>query len=134
MAETGTLNPLEPGLGLMPNAPVTDQMGNMTAPGMVAAQQPGSVSAGANTLANPNQPVSPEDSGAAPVPGGTTLGQVMSSPHLQKVGKSVQKQLKDNPQLAAQPGGWAKALVGAFTDALGDAAAADVPGSSGALG
>src|ERR1700676_356952 len=142
MAEQGILNPLEPGLGLMPNSPTTDQMGNQTPAGMVSAQQPGSVSAGANTLANPSG--SPEDSGGlplapAPVPGGTTLGQVMSSPHIQKMGANTQKALKANPQLAAQPGGWAKALVGGAIDALGgalgDAAAAGqpAPGGGGAL-
>lgn len=126
--EQGTLNPLEPGLGLMPGSPATDVMGNPSTAMMATAPQ---VSPGADALAKP------KDTGElslTPPSGGTTLGQIMSSPHLQKVGQSVQKSLKANPELAAQPGGWAKALVGAFTDALGDAAVADTPQSSGALG
>ncbi len=123
-------------LGLLPNPPVadTDVLGNQTPAAMADATR-----TGADTLASPDAALDTGRLPLSPVSGGMSLGRALSSPHLQKVANSTQKALKANPKLASQPGGWAKALVGGFIDAmgggLGDAAAAGepAPGGGGAL-
>ncbi len=98
--------------------------------------------------------------GGSPVPqpnlmprpsGGASMAQILASrgqtapaftsPHVNKIGDNVSAALQKNPQMATQPGGWAKALVGGAADALrtetsalGDAAAVGtVPDGGGAL-
>lgn len=63
--------------------------------------------------------------------GGASIAQMLTaSPHLLKIGNQTQKAMKANPALAAQPMGWARALVGAGMDALGGGGLSDAAAAS----